>query len=113
MQDWEGVVEEVRENDFVARLIDKTAKAKFDSEAAEIPKEEIDSDDMELLKPGAIFYLTVFRRVMPNGRQERATRLIFRRLPAWTPTMLKSVESRASKWKSFFGVGKGASSAAR
>ena len=110
LQDWEGVVEEVREDDFVARLMDKTAGQKFDSEAAEIPKSEVDRDDIELLKPGAIFYLTVFRRVARNGRQERITRLIFRRLPAWTQTMLKSVGDRANSWKSFFGVGKSAPS---
>jgi len=106
LQDWEGVVEEVRDDDFVARLMDKTAAKKFDSEAAEIPKSEVDMDDIDLVKPGAIFYLTVFRRVLRNGRQERITRLIFRRLPAWTPSMLKSVEDRANSWKTFFGVGK-------
>jgi hypothetical protein len=112
LQDWEGVVEEVRENDFFARLRDRTSGSNFDAEAAEIPIGEVDADDLPLLKPGAIFYLTIYRRILDSGRHERATRMFFRRLPAWTPSMLQSVKDRADRWESFFSVAKSKSSSA-
>jgi hypothetical protein len=112
LQDWEGVVEEVRKDDFFARLRDRTSGSNFDAEAAEIPISEVDSDDLPLLKPGAIFYLTIYRRILESGRHERTTRMFFRRLPAWTPTMLQSVKDRADRWKSFFSVAKSKSSSA-
>jgi hypothetical protein len=112
LQDWEGVVEDVRNDDFFARLRDRTSGSNFDAEAAEIPISEVDADDLPLLKPGAIFYLTIYRRILESGRHERATRMFFRRLPAWTPSMLQSVKERADRWKNFFSVAKSKSSSA-
>jgi hypothetical protein len=113
LQDWEGVVEKVSDDVFLARLRDRTSGSIFDAEAAEIPISEVDADDLPLLKPGAIFYLTIYRRILESGRNERTTRMFFRRLPAWTPSMLQSVKDRAGRWKSFFGVAKSKSSSAR
>ena len=100
LQDWEGVVEEVLGDSFVARLRDRSDTSEFDKELAEIPLDDVTPDERPLLKPGAIFYLTIYRRVFP--RHERATRLVFRRLPAWTDSMLKSVEVRANHLENFF-----------
>jgi hypothetical protein len=104
MMDWEGVVEEVNADGFVARLLDRRSSSKLDTEAADIPFSEVNPDDVPLVRPGAIFYLTVYRVIASSGQQQRSTRLFFRRLPAWTPALLASARNRADRWKKRFGV---------
>ncbi|MDR3469810.1 MAG: hypothetical protein P4M07_28100 [Xanthobacteraceae bacterium] len=106
LMDWEGVVDEVRTEEFTARLLDRRSSSKMDTEYAEIPLTEVQADDRRLVQPGAIFYLTVYRVTNAVGQSERSTRLYFRRLPAWTRTMLASADKRAERWKRSFGVGK-------
>jgi len=106
LMDWEGVVDEVRNQEFTARLLDRRSSSKVDTEYAEIPLTEVQADDRQLVQPGAIFYLTVYRVTSAVGQSERSTRLYFRRLPAWTRTMLASADKRAERWKRSFGVGK-------
>ena len=106
LMDWEGVVEEVHEDDFTARLLNRRGHSKVDTEEAEIPFTEVQLDDLSLVQPGAIFYLTVFRSTTFAGQSRRTTSLYFRRLPSWTRSMLVSAEERAQRWKKHFGVGK-------
>lgn len=104
LKDWEGVVDEVSSDHFVARLLDRRGASKVDTDAAEIPYSEVNKDDLPLVKVGAIFYLTVYRVLtQPHGR---TTRLYFRRLPAWTPSVLASARTRAQRWKKRFSVAK-------
>jgi hypothetical protein len=102
--DWEGVVEEVNADGFAARLLNRRNSSKVDTEAADIPFSEVNADDLPLVRPGAIFYLTVYRVIASSGQQQRTTRLFFRRLPAWTPSLLASARKRADGWKKRFGV---------
>jgi hypothetical protein len=106
LKDWEGVVDEVNADGFVARLMDRQNRAGIDTHVAEIPFSEVIHDDLALVQPGAIFYLTIYRSIAAHGQHERTTRLYFRRLPAWTPTLLKSARERADRWKTLFHVGK-------
>jgi hypothetical protein len=102
LKDWEGVVDEVGPDYFMARLLDRRGASKVDTEAAKIPFTEVSKDDLPLVKEGAIFYLTVYRVLTPP--HGRTTRLFFRRLPAWTPSVLASARTRADRWKKRFGV---------
>ncbi|SRR6266700_2078094 len=106
LKDWEGVVDEVNADGFVARLLDRQNRAGIDTHAAEIPFSEVAPDDLPLVQPGAIFYLTIFRSIAAHGQHERTTRMYFRRLPTWTPALLKSARERADRWKKLFHVGK-------
>ena len=105
LKDWEGVVDEVNEDGFVARLMDRQSRGGIDTHVAEIPFSEVTQDDRPLVQHGAIFYLTIYRSIAAHGQHERTTRLYFRRLPAWTPTLLRSARQRADRWKKLFHVG--------
>ena len=101
LQDWEGVVETVEGEIFTARLRDLTSNEPYPSETAELPIEDISDDDLELLRVGAVFYLTVGRLIWFNGRQERFGRIVFRRLPGWTPSTLRRAQKRAERLSLF------------
>lgn len=87
---WECTVEEVHETEFTAVL--RSLRDIRDSEkSAEIPREEVSMDDLELLTPGAVFYWTIGYETSPAGTRRRFSLIKFRRLPAWTEKDLKRV----------------------
>ena len=101
LQDWEGVVDAIGSETFTARLRDRTNKEDYASEIAELPIADVSEDDRELLRRGAIFYMTVGRLTRASGRQDRVGRLVFRRLPAWTESTLRRAEQRAERLRHF------------
>ena len=103
LQDWEGVIETVDNESFAARLRDLTINERYPSEMVEIPIEDVSEDDLELLRVGAVFYLTVGRLKHRNGRQERFGRIVFRRLPSWTSSAVRRAKERAERFANFLG----------
>jgi hypothetical protein len=101
LQNWEGSVEAVNDTFFTARLLDKTNGENLDEEMAEIPLDEIDPNDRDLLRVGAIFFLSVVRQVQ-NGRNVVTTRMIFRRLPMWHDRTLNDAKASAESLFKFF-----------
>jgi hypothetical protein len=101
LQDWEGAVDSIGPQTFTARLRDRTNKDGYASEIAELPIADISGDDRELLRPGAIFYMTVGRATRASGRQDRVGRIMFRRLPAWTESTLRRAQQRAERLRRF------------
>ena len=101
LQQWEGIVETVGDENFTARVRDLTNNEHYPSEIAELPIEDISDDDRELLQTGAVFYLTVGRSISFNGRQQRFGRIVFRRLPGWTPSTFRRAEKRAKNLSRF------------
>jgi len=79
---WEGVVLKVLEDAFIARLVDMNDPSKY--EEAEIVNTSVsDQSDLELIKPGAIFFWSIGRRI-EGHRSEQISLIQFRRLPVWT-----------------------------
>ena len=105
IRDWEGIVDEVLEDEgiFVALLRDLTAGEIYPSETVEIPIEDVSDDDRELLRQGAVFYLTMGRSLR-GGRWELFGRMAFRRLPDRTPADLRRIEERARSLIDFLGL---------
>lgn len=101
LQQWEGIVEYVGDENFTARLRDLTNKEHYPGEMAELPRDDISDDDRELLREGAVFYLTVGRLIHFSGRQERFGHIVFRRLPGWTSSTLDRAEKRAQRLSRF------------
>ena len=97
LQDWEGVVERIEDDIFVARLRDMTANEVYPGEIAELPVRDVSEDDRELLQVGAVFYMTVGYYVWATGRRERFGRMVFRRLPGWTASALERARERARR----------------
>jgi hypothetical protein len=94
LQSWEGVVLEVDEDSFSARLADISGE--HQDEEVELSKEELSEFDLDLLERGAIFYWTIgYRQRLPNGARERVSRIRFRRLPAWSKAELTTAHERA------------------
>ena len=93
LQKWEGVVTDIREDFFTARLINLTNNAP--DETAEFPLEEISEDDHPLLKEGAIFYWNIGYRNKYSGQRERVSLVRFRRLPVWQKDEINAAQKEA------------------
>jgi hypothetical protein len=94
LQSWEGVVLEVYESSFLARLVD--IQADHPDEEIEIAQDELSPFDLALLESGAIFYWTIgYRQQLPAGARERVSLIRFRRLPAWSDAELIAAREHA------------------
>ena len=83
----------------VARLIDLSEK---ESEGeAEFALDEIHSDDLPLVKPGAIFYWTI-GYLDKGGQRIRASIIRFRRLPRWRTEELDAAKKDAEYTQKLF-----------
>lgn len=100
LQKWEGVVDEVRDRTFVARLIPIIGQP-GDLEA-EIYFDEVSIDDRPLVKPGAFFYWSVGYKDGPAGQRSRESLVRFRRLPRWTLVEINAAQERANKYRNLF-----------
>lgn len=103
LQQFEGTVDRIDSNYFVARLRDRTDAAR-PVEVATISLDEVSSDDLKFVVPGAVFYLSIGYRVHPWGQKERSTGIAFRRLPAWTRHGIAESRALADEWIAEFGV---------
>jgi hypothetical protein len=100
-QSWEGMVLEVLEDSFRARLVD--TKNADQQEEAEILKTAVtDEDDLKLLVSGAIFFWTIGRRV-EGRRSEQVSLIQFRRLPIWTEKEIQEAKREAIEIKKRLG----------
>jgi hypothetical protein len=89
--EWEGLVLEIQDASFSARLRNiKGAKAEYD-EIAQFDLADVPPGDRDLLHPGAIFRWVVGLESR-SGTRQRYSRIVFRRLPAWTSRSLKKSE---------------------
>lgn len=95
LQIWEGTVVEV---DNPARVMRVSLEAKMEPiprHMAEIDLEWVTEQDQDLVRPGAVFYLTLFKRTK-RGSVENAQELRFRRRPAWSSGQLQQIEHDAA-----------------
>ncbi len=102
LQKWRGVVLEVSDEYFLARLVD--IESPFPDEEAEILKKEISDEDLQLIAPGAVFYWNIGYQVDPSGQRKRASVIRFRRLPMWMPQELADAKRKAEKTVSMLNI---------
>ncbi len=98
---WEGVVKSFDEEngDLNVTLHDRTG-ALADHQAT-INVQSIHSQDKDLIKPGAVFYWTLYRETK-RGTIKTIQEIQFRRLPNWTQTQLSQVYADAADlWSTF------------
>ena len=84
LQEWEGYVVEVGEDEFVARLVDLTAGMSYDTEEAIIPMEEISEHDAKKMSEGDIFRWVIGYERSASGTKRRVSQIVFRDLPRLT-----------------------------
>jgi hypothetical protein len=92
---WEGVVEQVAKDHFVARLISLTEDAP--PIIAEFDREVLNPDDEELLLVGSRFYVNAGYVPTGSNRRRKVSAVRFRRLPPWRAEELQAAMSRARK----------------
>ena len=54
--------------------------------------------DADLVKPGAVFYLTMFNQTKRGGTIVNSQELQFRRRPNWSKSQLERIDERAEKF---------------
>jgi hypothetical protein len=96
LQIWEGTVLEVDHASGVMRVLLDAKMGQVPRHNAEVGLEWVSGQDEDLVRPGAVFYLTLFKRTK-RGSIENSQELRFRRRPSWSPTQLKRIDEDASK----------------
>ena len=97
LQEWEGHVTEIGEDDFTVRLLDLTAGSSHEEEEAVIPISEISEDDLKRLRLGSIFRWVIGYERSASGTKQRVSRIVFRELPVVTKQDIAEAEERARK----------------
>jgi hypothetical protein len=100
-QQFEGTVLTAGPEEFTARLHDRTTPGNPD-EIATFLVAEVSDSDRSLLVPGAVFYWSMGYRIWSHGQRERASRLQFRRMPAWSRGELAAASAEADHWLALF-----------
>ncbi len=94
LQIWEGTIVEVDRATGVMQVLLDAKMGQIPQHTGEIELKWVDEQDQDLVRPGAVFYLTLFQRIKPSI--ENAQELRFRRRPAWSAPQLKQVEEDAA-----------------
>lgn len=94
-QKWEGMVLEVLDTSFVARLVDLTQTGP--DEEAEFLLDAISAEDRPLVRPGAIFYWNIGYHTSYSGQWVRASIMSFRWLPVWTQAEIEAAKREAGR----------------
>lgn len=101
LDQWLGVVEEIGDDFFVARL--RNVDTSVPDEEAEFDIEEISPVDRHLLQPGSEFYWSVGYRDSLGGQRVRSSLIRFRRLPRWQPNEIQEAQRAAGVLVEKFG----------
>lgn len=94
IQVWEGTVIAVNRPAGVMQIQLDAKIGQLPRHTGEIDLEWVDDQDEDLVRPGAVFYLTLFKRTKPSV--ENAQELRFRRRPSWSAAQLKQIEKEAA-----------------
>lgn len=89
---WEGTVVHVEKDFMEVSLDSKTHQVA--KHLAEIDFELVVPQDRDLVKPGAVFYLSFYEKRV-NGSMRYAKELRFRRLPSWSASQIARINAEA------------------
>jgi hypothetical protein len=95
LQDWEGTVTRLTDDAFIGSMVDLSEREKGFQKEAEFPLSDLPPDAHPLLKVGAIFRWSIGYSIV-DGTRYRASRIVFRRMPAWTKRDLETAARYAS-----------------
>lgn len=95
--EWHGQVSKIYENFFVAELHGIFGESVSGTlEEAQIPIDEVDPNDRDLLREGAFFRLCIGYEISTRGNRRKFTEVIFRRMPAYRQEELEMARQQAS-----------------
>lgn len=104
LQEWEGRVTEVREDEFDVVLIDLTANKDYATEEATVPMDEVSPRDREKVRPGALLRWAIGDEHSVGGALKRVSVFVFLSVPPVTSDDWKRARSWARKIKSAISV---------
>lgn len=96
LQIWEGTVSQVDTKAGVMHVQLNAKMGDVPRHSAEIELQWVSDQDKDLVQPGAVFYLTLFKRTKWGGSIENSQELRFRRRPSWSLMELKRIDEKAS-----------------
>lgn len=94
IQIWEGVVLSVDEANASMNVCLTAMMGAFPEHSATIDLQWVHNQDYDLVRPGAVFYLTLFKKVS-HGSIQNSQEIRFRRRPSWTDAQVRSIEAAA------------------
>ena len=98
LQEWDGYVVDVGPRSFRARIVDVAGGDKDNEEAeVEISLEELDEESQSLLEKGRLFRWSIGYQRFNWGQKLRVSRIIIRRLPAWSSADLSGATRNAAQ----------------
>ena len=98
LQVWEGTVLKVDRAACVMQVLLVAKIGQMPRHTGEIDLGSVSPQDQDLVRPGAVFYLTLYERTIPSV--ENIQELRFRRRPSWSTAQLKQIERDASMFLS-------------
>lgn len=103
LQIWEGKVVQLSEDGSAMEvlLFDKTGQ--LPDHTAQMSLEWVAEQDRPLVKPGAIFYLSLYKETK-RGTIKNSQELRFRRLPNWSQSQIKRIMLEAEQLLAWFSV---------
>lgn len=96
IQIWEGRVLSVDRQAETMQVILFAKMGNVPEHTGEIEMQWVADQDADLVRPGAVFYLTLYKR-LKRGSIENSQELRFRRLPDWTQWQLDQIQEDAKK----------------
>ncbi len=104
LQQWEGVVTQVGDEEFTVTLRDLTHPDNPQEEAV-LYVDDVPAEDRPLLVPGAVLYWSIgYQTIRNTGQVQRVSDIRFRRLPTWSRRDVQRVEERARALRKTFGA---------
>lgn len=94
-QIWEGTVLSVNAAEGSLNAILRAKHGPTEDHVGNVYFEWVMEQDRELVRPGAVFYLTMYRSRLRGGTIVNAQELRFRRLPAWSKSQVRKIEELA------------------
>lgn len=97
LQEWEGHVVEIGDEEFTARLTDITAGASYEGEEAVIPLADLSDRDAARMEIGSIFRWVIGYERSIAGTKKRVSQIVLRDLPVFTESDLRAGEAWAEE----------------
>ena len=94
LQEWEGYVTDIGDDQFGARLLDVTAGDTVERKDAVIPLDEVSPGDRSRMEPGSIFRWVIGYERSVGGTRRRVSQIVFSDLPRITDRDLE----RGREW---------------
>lgn len=94
IQLWEGRVLDVDLQNEVMNVLLTAKMGQMPEHSAEIELQWVSDQDRDLVVPGAVFYLTLYKKTR-RGSIKNSQELRFRRRPSWTKQQVQKIHSDA------------------